>query len=179
MPSSTRGDACRTTCGACRATSRCTSIGKMIRIGPEGGFGSLETADNREIYFHKNSMVASPRCRSVPGWPSPRSRATRGRRRAQSGCWANTACGDGIGKGRVAERQPRLGAPAHASGPGVASRFNSGGLCPIRRNQSMRCCLISWIGCLVRSLPISPMIRRLHQNGTHHAGPRASVAGPP
>ena len=39
----------------------------MIRIGPEGGFGSLETADNREIYFHKNSMVASPRCRSVPG----------------------------------------------------------------------------------------------------------------
>ncbi|MBN9040930.1 MAG: DNA-binding protein [Rhizobiales bacterium 62-47] len=32
-------------------------IGKVIRINPEDGFGFLETADKREIYFHKNSVL--------------------------------------------------------------------------------------------------------------------------
>jgi cold shock CspA family protein len=32
-------------------------IGKVTRIDPEGGFGFLETADSREIYFHKNSVL--------------------------------------------------------------------------------------------------------------------------
>ena len=32
-------------------------IGKVIRIDPEGGFGFLETADNRGIYFHRNSVL--------------------------------------------------------------------------------------------------------------------------
>jgi len=32
-------------------------LGKVIRIDPEGGIGFLETTDNREIYFHKNSVL--------------------------------------------------------------------------------------------------------------------------
>ncbi len=32
-------------------------IGKVVRIDLEDGFGFLETADNREIYFHKNSVL--------------------------------------------------------------------------------------------------------------------------
>lgn len=32
-------------------------VGKVLRIDPEGGFGFLETADNREIYFHRNSVL--------------------------------------------------------------------------------------------------------------------------
>lgn len=32
-------------------------IGRVIRIDPEGGFGFLETADKREIYFHRNSVL--------------------------------------------------------------------------------------------------------------------------
>jgi cold shock CspA family protein len=32
-------------------------IGKVIRLDPIGEFGFLETADSREIYFHKNSVL--------------------------------------------------------------------------------------------------------------------------
>jgi cold shock CspA family protein len=33
---------------------------KVSRIFPEGGYGYLETADGREIYFHANSVLGSP-----------------------------------------------------------------------------------------------------------------------
>jgi cold shock CspA family protein len=32
-------------------------IGEVVRLDPEGGFGFLRTADDREIYFHRNSVL--------------------------------------------------------------------------------------------------------------------------
>lgn len=32
-------------------------IGKVTQLDPSGGFGFLETADGREIYFHRNSLL--------------------------------------------------------------------------------------------------------------------------
>jgi cold shock CspA family protein len=32
-------------------------IGKVLRLDRSGGFGFLETADGREIYFHRNSVL--------------------------------------------------------------------------------------------------------------------------
>lgn len=31
--------------------------GKVIRLNPEEGYGFIETADGREIYFHRNSVL--------------------------------------------------------------------------------------------------------------------------
>lgn len=32
-------------------------IGTITRFDPDGGFGFLETADGREVYFHRNSVL--------------------------------------------------------------------------------------------------------------------------
>jgi cold shock CspA family protein len=32
-------------------------IGRVTKLDPSGGFGFLETADGREIYFHRNSVL--------------------------------------------------------------------------------------------------------------------------
>jgi cold shock CspA family protein len=33
------------------------SVGRVTRIFPKEGYGFLETSDNREIYFHRNSVL--------------------------------------------------------------------------------------------------------------------------
>jgi cold shock CspA family protein/ribosome-associated translation inhibitor RaiA len=33
------------------------AVGRIIRINKEAGFGFIESADGREIYFHRNSLV--------------------------------------------------------------------------------------------------------------------------
>jgi cold shock CspA family protein/ribosome-associated translation inhibitor RaiA len=38
-------------------THEAQPIGIVIRLDPAGEFGFLETADSREIYFHKNSVL--------------------------------------------------------------------------------------------------------------------------
>jgi cold shock CspA family protein len=37
--------------------ARAPPIGTVIRLDPLGGFGFLETAYKREVYFHKNSVL--------------------------------------------------------------------------------------------------------------------------
>ena len=32
-------------------------VGKVVKLDPAGEFGILETADNREVYFHRNSVL--------------------------------------------------------------------------------------------------------------------------
>lgn len=34
--------------------------GKVVRLDFEGGFGFIETADGREVYFHRNSVLRTP-----------------------------------------------------------------------------------------------------------------------
>ncbi len=42
-------------------------VGTVVRIDPSGEFGFLESADGREIYFHRNSVIDNaPPC-LVPG----------------------------------------------------------------------------------------------------------------
>jgi cold shock CspA family protein len=41
--------------------------GKVARVDPERGFGFLTTADGREIYFHRNSVLGNAFPRLKPG----------------------------------------------------------------------------------------------------------------
>jgi cold shock CspA family protein/ribosome-associated translation inhibitor RaiA len=43
--------------------------GKVGRIDPSGEFGFIETADGREVYFHKNSVLNDAFGRLKPGTP--------------------------------------------------------------------------------------------------------------
>lgn len=38
-------------------THEAPPVGKVTKLDAEGGFGFLETADGREIYFHRNSVL--------------------------------------------------------------------------------------------------------------------------
>jgi cold shock CspA family protein/ribosome-associated translation inhibitor RaiA len=42
-------------------------IGTIARIDPSGEFGFIETADGREVYFHKNSVLNGGFARLKPG----------------------------------------------------------------------------------------------------------------
>ena len=48
----------------------------VARLDPSGEFGFLETADGREIYFHRNSVLNGGFARLAVGWPSNASRST-------------------------------------------------------------------------------------------------------
>ena len=60
-------------------------IGTVVRLDPSGEFGFLETADGREIYFHRNSVLNEGFSRLRVG-----ARVTFAEEAGDKGAWATT-----------------------------------------------------------------------------------------
>jgi cold shock CspA family protein len=65
----------------------------VARIDPSGEFGFLETADGREIYFHRNSVLGDIRLEEGACVSFVEEGGIKAPRQAPSNYWANISCG--------------------------------------------------------------------------------------